>query len=61
MVSTTGMISREIFETREAFNDGHERDFLTMEEWVMQLQLHMDYQNILKNQKWYLSLMVMDQ
>ena len=30
MVSTTGMISREIFETREAFNDGHERDFLTV-------------------------------
>ena len=30
VVSTTGMISREIFETREAFNDGHERDFLTV-------------------------------
>jgi len=30
VVSTTGMISREIFETREAFNDGHEKDFLTV-------------------------------
>ena len=30
IVSTTGMISREIFEAREAINDGHERDFLTV-------------------------------
>ena len=30
IVSTTGMISRELFEYREAMNQGHERDFLTV-------------------------------
>lgn len=30
VVSTTGMISRELFETRSAWNQGHERDFLTV-------------------------------
>lgn len=30
IVSTTGMISRELFETREAWGQGHERDFLTV-------------------------------
>ncbi len=30
VVSTTGMISRELFETREVWNQGHERDFLTV-------------------------------
>lgn len=30
VVSTTGMISRELFETRTAWNQGHERDFLTV-------------------------------
>jgi len=30
IVSTTGMISRELFEYREALNQGHERDFLTV-------------------------------
>lgn len=30
IVSTTGMISRELFEYRAAMNQGHERDFLTM-------------------------------
>ena len=30
IVSTTGMISRELFETRTAWNQGHERDFLTV-------------------------------
>lgn len=30
VVSTTGMISRELFEYREACGDGHERDFLTV-------------------------------
>ena len=30
VVSTTGMISRELFEYREASGDGHERDFLTV-------------------------------
>lgn len=30
IVSTTGMISRELFETRIAFSQGHERDFLTV-------------------------------
>lgn len=30
IVSTTGMISRELFETREGRNQGHERDFLTV-------------------------------
>lgn len=30
VVSTTGMISRELFEYRTAKNEGHERDFLTV-------------------------------
>lgn len=30
IVSTTGMISRELFEHRTAVNEGHERDFLTV-------------------------------
>ena len=30
IVSTTGMISRELFEYRAATNQGHERDFLTV-------------------------------
>ena len=30
IVSTTGMISRELFEFREAKGEGHERDFLTV-------------------------------
>ena len=30
IVSTTGMISRELFETRTAWKQGHERDFLTV-------------------------------
>lgn len=30
VVSTTGMISRELFEYRTAMNQGHERDFLTV-------------------------------
>ena len=30
IVSTTGMISRELFEYREAKGQGHERDFLTV-------------------------------
>ena len=30
IVSTTGMISRELFEYRTAVNQGHERDFLTV-------------------------------
>lgn len=30
IVSTTGMISRELFEYRTAINQGHERDFLTV-------------------------------
>ena len=30
VVSTTGMISRELFEYRTATNQGHERDFLTV-------------------------------
>lgn len=30
IVSTTGMISRELFEYRSAMNQGHERDFLTV-------------------------------
>ena len=30
LVSTTGMISRELFEYRTAMNQGHERDFLTV-------------------------------
>ena len=30
IVSTTGMISRELFEYRTAINEGHERDFLTV-------------------------------
>lgn len=30
IVSTTGMISRELFEHRAAMNQGHERDFLTV-------------------------------
>lgn len=30
VVSTTGMISRELFEYREAMNEGHARDFLTV-------------------------------
>ena len=30
IVSTTGMISRELFEARVAWNQGHERDFLTV-------------------------------
>lgn len=30
VVSTTGMISRELFEYREASKEGHERDFLTV-------------------------------
>jgi phosphonopyruvate decarboxylase len=30
IVSTTGMISRELFETRTALGQGHERDFLTV-------------------------------
>ena len=30
IVSTTGMISRELFEYRTATNEGHERDFLTV-------------------------------
>jgi phosphonopyruvate decarboxylase len=30
IVSTTGMISRELFEYRKAMNQGHERDFLTV-------------------------------
>lgn len=30
IVSTTGMISRELFEFRTAKNEGHERDFLTV-------------------------------
>ena len=29
-MSTTGMISRELFEYRAAMNQGHERDFLTV-------------------------------
>ena len=30
IVSTTGMISRELFEYRTAMNQGHEQDFLTV-------------------------------
>lgn len=30
VVSTTGMISRELFEIRESLNQGHEKDFLTV-------------------------------
>lgn len=30
IVSTTGMISRELFEYRETVHEGHERDFLTV-------------------------------
>lgn len=30
IVSTTGMISRELFEYRESVNQGHEKDFLTV-------------------------------
>lgn len=30
VVSTTGMISRELFEYRESVHEGHERDFLTV-------------------------------
>ena len=30
IVSTTGMISRELFEYRETMNSGHDRDFLTV-------------------------------
>ena len=30
IVSTTGMISRELFEARTTWNQGHERDFLTV-------------------------------
>ena len=30
VVSTTGMISREVYETRELLGQGHERDFLTV-------------------------------
>lgn len=30
IVSTTGMISRELFEARTAWHQGHERDFLTV-------------------------------
>ena len=30
IVSTTGMISRELFEYRTTMNEGHERDFLTV-------------------------------
>ena len=30
IVSTTGMISREVYETRERLRQGHERDFLTV-------------------------------
>lgn len=30
IVSTTGMISRELFEARSGWNQGHERDFLTV-------------------------------
>ena len=30
IVSTTGKLSRELFELREAMGDGHERDFLTV-------------------------------
>ena len=30
VVSTTGKLSRELFEAREARNQGHERDFLTV-------------------------------
>jgi len=30
VVSTTGMISREVYETRERLDQGHERDFLTV-------------------------------
>lgn len=30
IVSTTGMISRELFEARTLWNQGHERDFLTV-------------------------------
>lgn len=30
LVSTTGMISRELFEFRESVNQGHEKDFLTV-------------------------------
>lgn len=30
VVSTTGMISREVYETRERMGQGHERDFLTV-------------------------------
>ena len=30
VVSTTGMISREVYETRVRFGQGHERDFLTV-------------------------------
>ena len=30
IVSTTGMISRELFEARAAWGQGHERDFLTV-------------------------------
>ena len=30
IVSTTGMISRELFEARTAWNEGHEKDFLTV-------------------------------
>lgn len=29
-VSTTGMISRELYELRDKYNQGHERDFLTV-------------------------------
>ena len=30
VVGTTGMLSRELFELREAYRHGHEKDFLTV-------------------------------
>ena len=30
VVGTTGMLSRELFELREAYGHGHEKDFLTV-------------------------------
>ena len=53
MVSTTGKISRELFEIRERKNEGHEKDFLTVGSMGHSSMIALSIALRLKNKKVY--------
>ena len=53
IVSTTGMISREVYETRERLGQGHERDFLTVGSMGHAIMIALGIANALPNRKVY--------